>query len=543
MKTNRREFLKGASLGLTSVVLAGNAAKAEVRPSAAYEHTSAGASGGGNPRDVKLNVKLIYYAMIHSSLWEGPCRYSEMSQGPDAERAEARQRYAETVKTFRNSLPPEANMLEPVYMEFRENTRLLPRDLRVLKDDMDQVDLYVLRGYNLSSHHEVYFASALHELCKAPIVSAGHLGRTLAAYLDSMGAEGYAEYAYGGLNKLIALLRARKAFRQTNMLLVTEIGGAVKGPGYLRGSVGDFDDLKNKFGMGATIVGYSELTSERDKILKDPAAMAEVERLNGRLLNQTKAVHMDRELFRNNVLFYQTIRSLMAKYNCNAYSIDCIEFCSSKLAMAWKITPCVAFSLLNGEGYAAACEGEIGCMLAIKLFSSIANKSAYMGNLNPYQPGPEKPFFAPYFWVNEEVKGKADFTFGHNVPSLKMEGFGTPDLPFEIRNFVPGKAGKSGWGASFKVDFTKIKEKTITLGRFNPATTKLLLTKAEVVGMRGFSSERCSTEMLIRVKDPDGFHLRTATFGHHYVMVYGDYTRELSRMADILKVECILHAA
>lgn len=63
------------------------------------------------------------------------------------------------------------------------------------------------------------------------------------------------------------------------------------------------------------------------------------------------------------------------------------------------------------------------------------------------------------------------------------------------------------------------------------------------MGVRGFSSERCSTEMLIRVEDPERFHLRTATFGHHYVAVYGDYTQELSRMADILKVECILHSA
>jgi L-fucose isomerase-like protein len=542
MNTNRRDFLKGASLGLTGVELAGNAAKAEVRPSAACEHTIAGAAGGGNPRDVKLNVKLIYYAMIHSTIWEGPCRYSEMTLGPDAERADARKKYAETVKRFRSSLPPEANMLEPVYLEFHENTRLLPRDLSVLKAGMDQVDLYVLRGYNLSSHHEVFFASALNEMCKTPIVGAGHFGRTVAAYLDSMGAEGYADYAYGGLNKLIALLRARKAFRQTNMLLVTAIGGALKGPGYLRGSVRDFDDLKNKFGIGTTIVSYSELTKERDRILKNPAAMREVERVSDRLLNQAKAVHMDRELFKNNVLFYQTIRALMAKHNCNAYSIDCIEFCSSKLPMAWKITPCVAFSLCNGEGYATACEGEIGCLLAMKLFSAIASKSAYMGNLNPYRPGPEPPFFAPYFWVNEAVKGKADFTFGHNVPTLKMEGFETPDLPFEIRNYIPGKPGQPGWGASFKVDFTKIKEKTITLGRFNPATTKLLLTRAEVVGMRGFASERCSTETLIRVKDPDAFHLRTATFGHHHVMVYGDYTQELSRMADILKVECILHA-
>lgn len=543
MNTNRRDFLKGTSLSLTGVVLAGNVARAEVRPNADREQASTGTAGGGSLREVKLNVKLVYYAMIHSSFWEGPCRYSEMTLGPDAERADARQRYAETVKAFRGSLPPEAEMLEPVYMEFPENTRLLPRDLQALEADMDQADLYVLRGYNLSSHHEVYLASVLNEMCKTPIVGSGHFGRTVAAYLDSMGAEGYADYAYGGLNKLITLLRARKAFRQTRMLLVTEIGGALKGPGYLRGSVKDFDDLKNKFGMGATMVGYGELAAQRDGVLKDPAAMTEVERLSDRLLDQAKAVHMDRELLKNNVLFYQTIRSLMAKYDCNAYSIDCIEFCSSKLPMAWQITPCMTFSLLGGEGYATACEGEIGCLLAAKLFSAVANKSAYMGNLNPYRPGPEAPFFAPYFWVNETFKDKADFTFGHNVPTLKMEGFETPDLPFEIRNFVPGKPGKPGWGASFKVDFTKIKDTTITLGRFNPATTKLLLTKAEVVGMRGFSSERCSTETLILVEDPDGFHLRTATFGHHYVMVYGDYTQELSRMADLLQVESILHSA
>lgn len=190
MNTNRRDFLKGTSVGLTGVVLAGNAARAEVRPNADYERTPTGAAGGGSLRDVKLNVKLVYYATIHSSIWEGPCRYSEMTLGPDAERADARQRYAETVKRFRSSLPPEAKMLEPVYMEFRENTRLARRDLRVLEADMDQADLYVLRGYNLSSHHEVYFASVLNEMCKTPIVGSGHFGRTVAAYLDSMGAEG-----------------------------------------------------------------------------------------------------------------------------------------------------------------------------------------------------------------------------------------------------------------------------------------------------------------------------------------------------------------
>ena len=59
--------------------------------------------------------------------------------------------------------------------------------------------------------------------------------------------------------------------------------------------------------------------------------------------------------------------------------------------------------------------------------------------------------------------------------------------------------------------------------------------------MRGFTLDRCSTEVLIRIDDPEGFHLRTANYGHHYVMVYGDYLKELIHMGDILRFEVELH--
>ncbi len=102
----------------------------------------------------------------------------------------------------------------------------------------------------------------------------------------------------------------------------------------------------------------------------------------------------------------------------------------------------------------------------------------------PTSPGP-KPFYAPYFWVNDAVQDKADFTFGHPTPTLKIEDSRTPDLPFQNRNFVPaGKSNRPGWGASFKIDFAKIKEKTITLGRFNPAGHEVAADQSEVVGMR-----------------------------------------------------------
>jgi len=269
--------------------------------------------------------------------------------------------------------------------------------------------------------------------------------------------------------------------------------------------------------------------------------MAEVDSLTEKLVRNARAIHMDKKMFSQNVLFYHTVKALMKKHNSNAYSIDSQEFCATRLPEAWKITPCLTFSLLNGEGYPTACEGEIGCLLAMSLFTAISKKSAYMGNFNPYRDSfwdPEK-----YLWVKGADKEKLNFSFGHNVPGLKMLGFDKPDLPYEIRNFIPAKPGIPGWGSSLKIDFTRIEEKTVTIGRFNPLTTKLLVIKGEVIGMRGFDMERCSTEVLLHIKDPEGCHLKTAYYGHHFVLVYGDYVKELVHLADMLKIEVELHDA
>jgi hypothetical protein len=539
MKTKRREFLGSFGLGLSSMFLSNKLIKIGSLEGADYENNLPGIEGGGNPRDVRLNVKLLYYAMIHSTIWEGPCRYSEMSLGPEKERIAARSSFDAAAKQFGSNLGPDVKILEPAYFEFHENAKIERSDLLKLEADKNEVDLYVLRGYNLGSHQEVYFASLLAEIYKKPILPGAHYGRTTSAYLNSIGAEGYAAYVYGGEAQLISLLRARKAFQKSNMMLITDLGGAIKGPGYMRGSIRDFDDLKNKFGIGTTIIRFKELSDERDRIINDKVRMAEVEAITNKITKNAQAIHMDKKMFRENILFYYTVKSLMKKHHCNGYSVDCIEFCSTRLPQDWKITPCVSFSLLNSEGYPTTCEGEIGCLLAMNLFSAIAKKSSYMGNLNTYSDWTYDP--KQYLWVKGAEKDKVNFSFGHNVPGFKMTGFDKPDLPYEIRNFIPAKPDIPGWGASFKIDFTKIDEKTVTLGRFNPLTTKLLITKAEVIGMRGFSLERCSTEVLLHVKDPEQYHIKTANYGHHFVMVYGDYVKELTHLADMLKFEIELH--
>lgn len=539
MKTNRRKFIENTGIGLTGMFLSGKITEGDSTPEPIYTNDLPRLEGSINFRNIKLNVKLVYHATVHTTTWEGPCRYDEM-KGPEIERSEARKSFEASVQQLKNSLSQDVNFLDPVYLEFSENARIDRRDLLELEADMEEVDLYILRGYQLGSHPEVYLASLLAEFYKKPIVPQAHYGKTTSAYLKSIGMVGYPTYVYGGLNKLLTLLRAKKIFQNISMLLITDIGGAIKGPGYMRGSVRDFDDLKDKFGIITTIISLKDLSDERDRIINDEKSMKGVGDLTHILVKKAEKVHMDNKIFSENVLFYYTVKSLIKKHNCNSYSIECQEFCSSRLPEAWKITPCISFSLLNGEGYPTACEGEIGCLLAMSLFSAISNKSPYMGNLNPYYPGGRKK---PDRWVKGADKEKANFTFGHNVPGLKMLGYDKPDLPYEIRNFVPAckDCNRPAWGASLKIDFTKIEEKTFTFGRFNPLTTKLLITKAEVIGMVGFDEERCSTEAVIHIKDPEGFHIRSAYYGHHFVGVYGDYIQEIVHLADMLNIEIELH--
>lgn len=122
-----------------------------------------------------------------------------------------------------------------------------------------------------------------------------------------------------------------------------------------------------------------------------------------------------------------------------------------------------------------------------------------------------------------------------------MPGYEQPELSYEIRNFIPAIPNIPGWGASLKIDFTKIAEKTVTIGRFNPLTTKLLITKSEVIGMRGFDLERCSIEVLFNVQYPEGYHIKTAKYGHHFVIEYVDYTKEPVHLTEMLKIEIELH--
>jgi hypothetical protein len=547
MKTNRRNFLESMGFGavgmgvLTSEIKAIKIAQDEcitiMKPYLAGT-VIPGIGKGDNPRNVKINVKLVYYALIHQGSWEGPCRYRGPNLCCEEEKEIKRNAFEKYVPQFEQKLSPDAQMLDPVYFEFPEFKKITRQDIMKLEEDKDDVDLYVVKGQGLVQ----YFAAIVGEIYKKPVLHS----RDAAAYLRSRGLEGYVESDHGGMDKLISLLRARKIFQHTNILLITDIGI----PGYPQtSSVRNFDELNKRFGIGATVIGYNELADERERIRNSSSCMEEVDKLTEKLIENAQRVHLGKNQFVGDILVYQAIKNLMKKHSCNAFTLECFEWCGSRQPDLWKAVPCITHSLLRDEGYPSACEGDVCALLALDVFMGLANKSAYMGNFYLLIKDYEKKELTGQWggggkteqWGEGIEVYEDKIWIGHNVPGLKMLGFDKPDLSYELRNFIMDKVDEPGWGGTIKTDFTKIPEKTVTIGRFNPLATKMLITKGEVVGQGGYENTGCSTGIIIEIPDPKGYAIKTSDYGHHFALTYGDYTQDLIQFGKMLKIEIELH--
>ncbi|HUU28839.1 MAG TPA: hypothetical protein VM123_13595 [archaeon] len=462
-----------------------------------------------SPRDVKINVKPVSSYIIHGGVWTGPCRWNP-NPPPEEEKARFRNYAAESIKTLEQHVSQDARILEPVYIEYPEATGFGEKQLVQLRADNEKVDLYLISG----NVYPQYPGSLIGERYKKPVAMiTNYVNWELSARLRSKGLEGYAPADHDELNDLISILRARKVFQNTNLLIISNTPlNNRPAPG----ACTDFKGLNDRFGFNATFIDYKEFTEERDRVMNSRDMMGEVEKLSDRLIKNAQEVRIDRKWVISSVLFYCAVKNLLTRYNCNAFTIECFEFCSSKLAYDWKVVPCLTHSLLKDEGYPSGCEGDINVSLAMDLLMGLSKKSAYMGNLY--------------------IKDRNTMYLGHNVPAMKMMGFDKPDLPYSLQNFIT-----EGWGPKVQMDLSKFEEKTVTIARCNPLASKILVTKGTITGCEGFAEVGCSLKVLVNIPDTKGLVKKAHNYGFHFAMVYGDYTDKIYELAGMLDLEVESH--
>ena len=542
-KMNRRNFFKNASAGAAGLAFASalpvlnnsNSASAKTYPLIDF------AKGpSDSPLDTQITVKPIFSSLIHSDVWEGPCRASAVE--PAKEKIAAREKLKNIMDNLKADLNPDFRLLEPLVIEYSEDFWISPDDLAKLEKDRDKVDVYVIGYVSMPN----YIVSIIAETLKKPVVIlAGPIGGFVTAdaiaYLKSKGLEGHAALDTQELNHILSLFKTRKTFQQTNILIITDRGL----PPYPVRSVIDVSVLKNKFGIGNHFVSYREFINTLEEVINNKEWGEKTEDRAKQLIRNAEESHIDKQYVKRSFEFYYAVRELMQKYGCNAFTVECFELCASRLAEKYKITPCFVHTLLKDEGIASACEGDLNALLSMRLLMSVANKSSFMGN--------------PYSFAKDRI------SMNHSVPGIKMAGYDHPDLPYDLRHFV-----KSGWGTKVMIDFTKLKEKAVTLARIDPLGRKIFLAIGEIVGCTGFKKgdslstlrkakisvdpEReksmeddvsligCSLTAHIKVPDARESMRKLTDFGSHLSMVYGDYTREIDELGDMMGLE-VVHAS
>ena len=96
--------------------------------------------------NVRVNVKPIFSNMVHTDIWEGPCRVGVPEElSPEYEIRTGREQFKVWKEEIKKNISSDyANILEPVYIEFDEKFIVPDTEMEKLKADAYETDLYLI---------------------------------------------------------------------------------------------------------------------------------------------------------------------------------------------------------------------------------------------------------------------------------------------------------------------------------------------------------------------------------------------------------------
>ena len=511
---NRRSFLH-TSIG---TIVAGNVILQGCRTTLDTASQSIKSAALSTPNQsltsqTRINIKPVMTNMIHTGVWEGPCRFNVLS--PSEETAAAQKSFnnwASDIKANNLGLDAEdVNILEPVHITFSEDFVLKPQELNKLRKDSSQTDVFFI-----APHGSSIASFDIGKEYRKPIILRELNCRTvdICAYSRSNGVEVFVPHNTEELCKLISLLCARKAFAQTRVLFPTDWG--LPAVASLT-SINEPKKLQKRFGVEVKRISYRELADEMELVMGSPDETDKAQQLARPLIEGADKTYLHDKYVVRSMEFYGTVRNLMQRHRCNAFTIECFEFCSNKLPDKWNITPCIIHTLFKDQNIASACEADLGALLSMRLLMSIAKKSTHLGNMFHREPN--------------------ILVINHSAAGIKMNGFSEPGLPYQLGRFV-----HSGWGTKAVVDFMNNAEKRVTVVRMNPTATKVLLLKGVLVGSSGWGQDKlgCSVEAHIKPVDTGdsmAFVRKQKDYGNHLIWTYGDYVDDMVQLCDMLGLQ------
>ncbi|HUX96744.1 MAG TPA: hypothetical protein VMV47_13500 [Bacteroidales bacterium] len=462
----------------------------------------------------KLTVKPVMTAMYHTDVWEGPCRWKGETKEQELKAA------ANQFEAFNSFIMSDridksiVSIFEAGQIFFVEDFRIKEEEYRKIDGDAKKADVLLINPYGCSVSN--FDVAARYN--KPVVISSGPSCRTVdvSAYCRSKGIECYIPDEVEDINQIFTLLKARKNFSETRILFPTDW----KWPSVCSvAGINEPEKLKEKFGIELVTISYEELSKEMEQTRGDKSSRLDAVKMADTVYSGASRSFIDEKYVASSMEFYQTIVNLMKRYNCNAFTIECFEFCTSRLPQKWNITPCLIHTMLKDLGIPSACEGDLGGLLPMHMLMLLSNKSPHFGNM----------FYYPDM-------GNGTMAVNHSVPGIKMNGYDKPGLPYQLSHFVD-----SGWGTKVIVDFMKNDVKDITVARMDPSGNGILVLKGVLVGSKGWDDETIGChDIAYMVGKESGtaleFVRKQADYGNHLPWVYGDYSEQLEKLGKLLGI-------
>lgn len=207
------------------------------------------------------------------------------------------------------------------------------------------------------------------------------------------GIETYSLLSWQQFQRQLRVLRARKALANTRVLCVSRFGHDYS----LHDANDSFVSLDKVTEVLGTKFRFANLHEVIDQIQQiDPTTnyttpgrlqenindedMEVVNAAIDELVSTADPCAMDCENMVPSVKMYRLVQKLLAVNECNAFTANCPDACSTCRINKERFTFCITHSLNNEQGIPSACEYDIAAAVSKAALQAIASKPSYMGN-------------------------------------------------------------------------------------------------------------------------------------------------------------------
>lgn len=302
-----------------------------------------------------------------------------------------------------------------------------------------------------------------------------------------------------GANDLLSLLSALRSWKILRKLRVIYIGEYPSCTVSIPESV-TFDYIREKIGVEILHLDQAQYLEALKNVENE-----EAEKIAEKWRESFEIVDDREQRLGEYGKIYVAIKNLIEKYNADAFTIDCLALPGEK-----EYQPCLAFSLLIDEGIPCSCEGDLPALFTLTMLMGISGKAGLMGNLNVNV-------------THTEIENNV-ITINHDIvpPSYACPGYN-----FKIRDFHG--SGKGTTPYTVLLEYADV-----TLAGISWDMDNLWTTRGKVLWTRDGTEDTGACRVCIGVKVKDAKKIVREAFGHHQVLVYGDYTEELEKLAKLL---------